>query len=129
MLKTGRMIAVERAPERPEVAQEHYKPEIVNFGFLDNPQARIGSVARGFPYSHNPVEKQAIVDILTAVVNNGSENRRRPWWYRQPARSGSATRRSRPMQTMVRLLIEFERILVENGVLTSDFVLCVCRKK
>ena len=33
------------------------------------------------------------------------------------------------MQTIVRLLIEFEAILVENEVLTSDFVLCVCRKK
>ena len=33
------------------------------------------------------------------------------------------------MQTIMRLLIEFEAILVEKGVLTSDFVLCVCRKK
>jgi hypothetical protein len=33
------------------------------------------------------------------------------------------------MQTIVRLLIEFETILLENGVLASDFVLCVCRKK
>jgi hypothetical protein len=33
------------------------------------------------------------------------------------------------MQSIVRLLIEFEGILVEKGVLTSDFVLCVCRKK
>jgi hypothetical protein len=32
------------------------------------------------------------------------------------------------MQTMVRLLIEFETILIEKGVLASDFVLCVCRK-
>jgi SAM-dependent methyltransferase len=33
------------------------------------------------------------------------------------------------MQTIVRLLAEFESILIEEGVLTSDFVLCVCRKK
>jgi len=33
------------------------------------------------------------------------------------------------MQTIVRLLMEFEAILVEKGVLASDFVLCVCRKK
>jgi hypothetical protein len=33
------------------------------------------------------------------------------------------------MQTIVRLLMEFEAILVERGVLASDFVLCVCRKK
>jgi SAM-dependent methyltransferase len=33
------------------------------------------------------------------------------------------------MQTVVRLLIEFERILIEKGVLASDFALCVCRKK
>jgi hypothetical protein len=33
------------------------------------------------------------------------------------------------MQTIVRLLIEFEAILVEKGVLASDFVLCACRKK
>jgi threonine dehydrogenase-like Zn-dependent dehydrogenase len=39
MLNAGRVIAVDRTPQRPEVAQEHYKPEIVNFGFLDNPQA------------------------------------------------------------------------------------------
>jgi SAM-dependent methyltransferase len=32
------------------------------------------------------------------------------------------------MQTIVRLLIEFEAILLEKGVLASDFVLCVCRK-
>jgi SAM-dependent methyltransferase len=39
---------------------------------------------------------------------------------------------SRPtpeMQTIVRLLMEFEAILVEKAVLASDFVLCVCRKK
>jgi O-antigen biosynthesis protein len=33
------------------------------------------------------------------------------------------------MQSVMRLLIEFEAILVEKGVLASDFVLCVCRKK
>jgi O-antigen biosynthesis protein len=33
------------------------------------------------------------------------------------------------MQTIVRLLIEIEAILVENEVLASDFALCVCRKK
>jgi SAM-dependent methyltransferase len=33
------------------------------------------------------------------------------------------------MQTIVRLLIEFEAILMEKGVLASDFVLCICRKK
>jgi SAM-dependent methyltransferase len=33
------------------------------------------------------------------------------------------------MQTIVRLLMEFEAILVENGVLASDFALCVCRKR
>jgi O-antigen biosynthesis protein len=33
------------------------------------------------------------------------------------------------MQTIMRLLIEFEAILVEKRVLASDFVLCVCRKK
>ena len=32
-------------------------------------------------------------------------------------------------QTIVRLLAEFEAILIEEGVLTSDFVLCICRKK
>jgi SAM-dependent methyltransferase len=42
MLNAGRVIAVDRTPERPEVAQVHHKPEIVNFGFLDNPQALIG---------------------------------------------------------------------------------------
>ena len=33
------------------------------------------------------------------------------------------------IQTVMRLLIEVEAILVEKGVLASDFVLCVCRKK
>jgi len=33
------------------------------------------------------------------------------------------------MQSILRLLIEFEAILVEKGVLASDFVLCVCRKR
>jgi hypothetical protein len=33
------------------------------------------------------------------------------------------------MQTIVRLLVEFEAILVAKGVLASDFALCVCRKK
>jgi hypothetical protein len=33
------------------------------------------------------------------------------------------------MQTIVRLLAEFESILIERGVLASDFALCVCRKK
>ncbi len=32
-------------------------------------------------------------------------------------------------QTIVRLLAEFEAILIEKGALTSDFALCVCRKK
>jgi O-antigen biosynthesis protein len=39
---------------------------------------------------------------------------------------------SRPtpeMQTIVRLLAEFESILIEKGALSSDFALCVCRKK
>jgi O-antigen biosynthesis protein len=33
------------------------------------------------------------------------------------------------MQTIVRLLVEFEAILVEKGVLASDFALCICRNK
>ncbi len=33
------------------------------------------------------------------------------------------------MQSIVRLLLEFEGILLEKGVLDTDFVLCVCKKK
>ncbi len=33
------------------------------------------------------------------------------------------------METIVRLVAEFEAILIEKGVLTSDFALCVCRRK
>lgn len=33
------------------------------------------------------------------------------------------------MQSIVSLLAEFEAILIEKGVLSSDFALCVCRKK
>jgi SAM-dependent methyltransferase len=44
-------------------------------------------------------------------------------------RHDAMSQSSAEMQTIVRLLIEFEGILVEKGVLASDFVLCVCRKK
>ncbi len=33
------------------------------------------------------------------------------------------------MRSIVRLLVEFDAILMEKGVLSTDFVLCVCRKK
>jgi O-antigen biosynthesis protein len=33
------------------------------------------------------------------------------------------------MRTIVRLLTEFEAILIENGILESDFVLCVCKQR
>jgi SAM-dependent methyltransferase len=44
-------------------------------------------------------------------------------------RHDAMSKPTQEMQTIVRLLIEFEAILVENGVLASDFALCVCRKK
>jgi SAM-dependent methyltransferase len=44
-------------------------------------------------------------------------------------RHDAMSRPTAEMQTIMRLLIEFETILVEKGVLASDFALCVCRKK
>jgi hypothetical protein len=44
-------------------------------------------------------------------------------------RHDAMTQPTPEMQTIVRLLAKFESILIEEGVLTSDFVLCVCWKK
>jgi O-antigen biosynthesis protein len=42
---------------------------------------------------------------------------------------GQMSKQAPEMQSIVRLLAEFEAILIEHGVLASDFVLCVCNKK
>ncbi len=39
------------------------------------------------------------------------------------------TKQTPEIQSIMRLLVEFEAILIEKGVLESDFVLCVCKKK
>jgi SAM-dependent methyltransferase len=44
-------------------------------------------------------------------------------------RHDAMTQPTPEMQTIVRLLAEFEAILIEKGVLASDFALCICRKK
>ncbi|HZW30859.1 MAG TPA: class I SAM-dependent methyltransferase [Isosphaeraceae bacterium] len=44
-------------------------------------------------------------------------------------RHDAMSKPTQEMQTIMRLLAEFEAILLERGVLSSDFVLCVCRKK
>ncbi len=44
-------------------------------------------------------------------------------------RHDAMTKPTPEMQSIVRLLIEFEAILVEKGVLASDFALCVCRNR
>jgi len=42
---------------------------------------------------------------------------------------GWMSRRTPEMESIVRLLIEFEAILIEERVLETDFALCICRKK
>ena len=44
-------------------------------------------------------------------------------------RHDAMSQRTPEAQTIMRLLAEFESILIEKKVLTSDFTLCVCRKK
>jgi SAM-dependent methyltransferase len=41
----------------------------------------------------------------------------------------SMSERTPEIESIIRLLVEFEAILVEEGVLQTDFALCVCRNK